>query len=87
MGIARLSRQPGTAIADLKLMISDHYHNEGIGTQLVSQLIKIARKENVKTITANILSENTGMIRICENLGFKTKKDPSNVFTNAELSF
>jgi acetyltransferase len=84
MGVARLLRLPGTHTADLKLTISDPYHHEGIGTQLVKQLIQIALAENVKTITATILSENIGMIRICEKLGFKIKRDPSNVFTNAE---
>lgn len=84
MGLARLTRQSNGA-ADLKLMISDPYHNEGIGTLLVKQLIDIARKENVKTIGATILSENKGMIRICEKLGFNTKKGPSKIFTKAEL--
>lgn len=86
MGVARLSRQQGTSMADLKMVISDPYHSQGIGTQLVKHLIEIGGKENIKTISAVILSENKGMIHICEKLGFKTKRDSSNVFTIAELN-
>lgn len=86
MGVARLSRKPEMSKADLKLIISDSYHNQGIGFELVKHLIEIAQKENIKLITATILSENKGMIHICEKLGFKTKSDPSKVFTIAELS-
>lgn len=85
MGVARLSRQPGNH-ADLKLIISDPFHNEGIGTQLVKHLIDIACQENVKKITATILSENEGMIHICKKLGFNTKSAPGgSMFTTAEL--
>ena len=86
MGIARLIRRAGSSTADLKLTISDPYHNEGIGTQLVKHLITIAREEKVKTITATILSENSGMIRVCEKLGFQIKADENNVLTKAELT-
>jgi len=86
MGVARLTRQPGNSIADLKLTISDPYHNEGIGTQLVKHLIEIARHENLHIITATILSENYGMIHICKKFGFEIQKDPSGVFTNAQLT-
>lgn len=85
MGVARLTRQPGTSIGDLKLTISDPYHNEGIGTQLIAHLMDIARQENIKTITAAILSENSGMIHICKKLGFKIKSDSSKLLTKAEL--
>lgn len=84
MGVARLTRLSGNSVADLKLIISDSYHNQGIGTQLVKHLIHIAQKENVEKIIANILSENLGMIHLCENLGFKTYDEPNKLFTRAE---
>ena len=84
MGIARLKRLSGNSIADLKLIIGDSYHNQGIGTQLVNQLIHIAQKEKVEKIVATILSENLGMIRICEKLGFKTEVESNKIFTIAE---
>lgn len=87
MGIVRLSRLPGTAIGDLKLIISDPYHHQGIGIELVRHLIDIACQENIKKITATILTENRGMIRICEKLGFKTKLKTNSTFVIAELEF
>lgn len=86
MGVARLTRKPGTAVADLKMTIADAYHNEGIGTELVQQLIHIAREEKIKIITATILFENIGMIRICEKLGFNIEKEGSGILTKATLT-
>lgn len=86
MGVGRLTRQQGSSVADLKLTISDPYHHEGLGTKLVKHLIHIAHHENIQTITATILSENQGMIRICEKLGFKVSQDPNQIFTNAKLT-
>jgi acetyltransferase len=85
MGVVRLTRQGEGQSADLKLTISDPYHNEGVGTQLVEKVLDVAKKENIQNVTAKILSENTGMIKICKKLGFETKTN--GVFTEAMIKF
>lgn len=85
MGVARLSRFVGTDRADLKLIISDAFHRLGLGSLLVKQLINIARQEGIGIIMASILSENLGMIKICQKLGFQTSEDKTHTLTIAEL--
>lgn len=78
IGIGRLSRIPHTHVAQITMIIMDAYHGVGLGTQIVKHLLMIAQSENIEVINTYILSENTGMIRICQKLGFEVvaEKDP-----------
>lgn len=87
LGIARLSRIPGTQIANLTMIIRDAFHGMGLGTLFMQNLIHIAREEQMKMITAKILSENHGMIHICQKFGFQTREDSNKKFILAELKF
>ncbi len=70
IGIGRLIRIPGIPHAQFKLIIADAYHHLGLGTQLLKHLLLIAKQEKIAVVDGYILSENTGMLKICENLGF-----------------
>lgn len=85
IGIARLSRIAGTNSAQFKVIISDAYHNLGVGTLLLKHLINIARQENMHSIDGKILSENIGMIKICHNLGFLCQVMNDGITTYAQL--
>lgn len=78
IGIGRLTRVPGTAVGQIKMMIADAFHHKGLGTLLLLQLLQIAKEEKIKIVDAHILSENEGMLKICQRAGFKTipHKDP-----------
>ncbi len=79
VGIGRLTRIPGTLLAQVKMAIVDAYHHLGLGTQLLQQLLKIAQQEKIEAVDAYILAENEGMLKMCERLGFtlrEDKKDP-----------
>jgi len=75
IGIGRLTRIPDTTIAQLKMTIIDDYHHKGLGTQLLQHLLAIARQEKIEKIDAYILSENEGMLKICQRLGFTLEKE------------
>lgn len=79
IGIGRLTRIPGLSQAQYKLIITDAYHHLGLGTQLMKELLHIAKQEKIDVVNGYILSENTGMLKICEKLGFSLhpqEKDP-----------
>ncbi|MGK5594627.1 MAG: bifunctional acetate--CoA ligase family protein/GNAT family N-acetyltransferase [Parachlamydiaceae bacterium] len=85
IGVARLSRFPGSQDAQFTLIISDPFHDQGLGSELVRQMILIARQEGVDTIFANILQENKGMIKVLSKHGFTiTTKEKASI-VNAEL--
>lgn len=77
LAIARLSRVHGnTEQAELGLLVKDSYQRQGLGTLLGQELLKIAKKEGIKTIIAEILPDNLGMQNLCRKLGFTFHKNP-----------
>lgn len=70
LGVARLSKLPGSRTAEFSLLISDQWQGQGLGTELLRRLIQIARDEHLRCVTASILSDNIEMRRMCEDLGF-----------------
>jgi len=84
IGVGRLFRVPGTRFARFAMIIVDKYHNLGLGTQLLEHLISIAKQENIEMIDARILSENAGMIKICQKLGFVISADKDPYVTRAQ---
>jgi len=76
LGIGRLTRLHGTGDAEMAVLVSDDFQGRGLGSELIAQLIKIAKEEKMERITADILAENRTMQRVCERLGFQLKYDP-----------
>jgi acetyltransferase len=75
IGVARLTRIPGSHGAEFAIVISDRYQKRGVGTQLLQQLLQIAREEKIGRITGDILAENTAMQMLCRKLGFVLTPD------------
>lgn len=77
IGFIRMWKISGTQDGDFKLIISDEFHNLGLGTQLTQKLIEIGKKENIKTLRASVLAENLEMIALYKKLGFQVEKSSS----------
>jgi acetyltransferase len=75
VGVGRLTKVPGTAFARFTIIIIDEYHNKGLGTLLLKQLIQIAKQEHIEMIDSRIIKENVGMIKLCQTLGFEITPD------------
>ncbi|HYA65318.1 MAG TPA: GNAT family N-acetyltransferase [Burkholderiaceae bacterium] len=61
--------RPGTA--ELALTVVDQYQGQGIGTRLLRHLIAIARTAGLKEVIAEVLSDNTSMLKVFEKNGFR----------------
>jgi acetyltransferase len=70
LGVARLSRIPHTTDARFALVIADEYQHQGLGTELLRQLIAVARQEKLTHLGAEILSSNKEMLSLCRHAGF-----------------
>lgn len=71
LGVGRLSQFPGTGEAEFAMLVSDKYQHQGLGTELLRQLVQVGRDQGVKRITADILFDNLTMQHVCQKLGFK----------------
>jgi acetyltransferase len=52
------------------LLVSDGWHERGLGTELLRKLLSLARKEGIQRVSGDILAENHAMQAICRQLGF-----------------
>lgn len=75
LGIIRLSKIPATDEAIFSMTVKDKFQNRGIGTKLIDKLIGIAKRENVKYITARMLPENVQMQKLLSRFAFSLKKE------------
>ena len=86
VGVGRLSRLHGTRDGEYAIIVSDAFQEKGLGTELLKRLVLIGRKEGMKRIVATILPENTGMLKISEQLGFRLHtKDRQSVVVTLDL--
>jgi len=82
LGVGRLSKQHGNATAEFAVLVSDEWHGQGLGTELLRRLIEIGRVEKLTQISGQVLAENHAMHHICRKVGFQVVHDAdSNLFT------
>ncbi|VXD22934.1 bifunctional acetate--CoA ligase family protein/GNAT family N-acetyltransferase [Planktothrix paucivesiculata] len=85
IGVGRLSKGYGNDEVEFSLLVSDSYQRQGIGTELLRQLLNIARQEKMPLIFAEILSDNRIMQNICQQLGFTLNRIIGEPMVRAEI--
>ena len=70
MAVGRLSRIHGTEDARLSLLVGDPFQGLGIGSQLVSRLVEVAKGEHMRSLTATLTTDNQVMQHIFKKHGF-----------------
>ncbi len=85
IAVARLSKLHAVNEAEAAIVVSDHYHHQGLGTELYRRLAQIARDEKIARIVSTMLGENREMRAICQKLGFRIQTDLEEQTVKAEL--
>jgi GNAT superfamily N-acetyltransferase len=62
--------EPGKA--EVAFVVIDAYQGQGIGTMLTRHLVGLARAVGLKELAAEVLAENTPMLKVLGQCGFKT---------------
>lgn len=84
LAVARLTRMPNSDEAEYAGLVSDKYHGQGLGTEMLKRLINIAHQEKIEAIVAYTLPENTAMRHIFKREGFVLSREHG--VTKAELT-
>ena len=56
--------------------MGDPWQGKGIGAELLKRCLAIAKQRGVEHVTGIVMAENTHMLRLGRNLGFKMKRAP-----------
>ncbi|MFZ2470825.1 MAG: GNAT family N-acetyltransferase [Methanothrix sp.] len=60
--------------AEVALVVSDKFQGRGVGTEILSYLIYLAKRQGLLGFTGEVLVENMSMVRLFEKMGFDTEK-------------
>ncbi len=85
LGVARLSREPGTDEAQFGVLVADPVQKLGLGAELVHRLVAVGREEKIRKITAEMLPDNYAMQKVCERLGFRLERLAEEGVVRAEI--
>ncbi|MCL4477765.1 MAG: GNAT family N-acetyltransferase [Deltaproteobacteria bacterium] len=73
--------------AEVAFVVRDDYQNHGIGTELLSYITYIAKKNGLHGFTAALLMENKHMLHLLENAGFNIEKKSEGGMYELKMSF
>jgi ribosomal protein S18 acetylase RimI-like enzyme len=64
--------------AEVAFLVVDGYQGQGIGSALTRHLAGLARQAGLKELIADVLAENTAMLKLFKKLGFTAgpKREP-----------
>jgi acetyltransferase len=74
LGIGRLSRTIQAGQAEFAILVSDAWQRQGLGTELMEKLVRIAEDEGLDHISGCILAGNSGMQRVCRKVGLQLQR-------------
>lgn len=76
-GVARLHSDSRYESAEYAILVQSNLKGNGLGWALMQLLIDYATAEGLKSLSGQVLAENTTMLAMCRELGFSVKADPN----------
>ncbi len=70
VGIAHYRRDSRSNFADAAFLVRDDWQGRGVGTALMHALVDAARVNGLAGFTADVLQQNSGMLRIFHKCGY-----------------
>ncbi len=67
-GMGQMIKEEKTHVAEVAFAVRDDMHNRGIGSELLSYLILLGKREGLLGFTAEVLAENRPMLHVFEKL-------------------
>jgi len=85
IGVGRMTKVHGANEAEVAVVVSDQWQGRGLGNELLSRLLIIAADEKLDHLSAEMLPDNTAVMRLCEKLGFSLKHSLEDEVVRAEF--
>lgn len=87
VGVGQYGIYEATHTAEVALAVRDDYQNRGVGTELLSYLTYLAKKQGLLGFAAEVLVENTPMLHLFEKMGFDISRSVSEGVYELAMTF
>ena len=77
VGVVRIHSDSIYQTGEYAILLRSDLKGRGLGWTLMQMIIEYAKSEGLKTISGDVLTENTVMLAMCRSLGFEVKADPT----------
>ena len=77
LGVVRLHDDPSGEAAEFAILVRSRLKGHGVGLLLMKHMIEFSKHKDLKTVRGQVLSENTTMLVMCDQLGFHIADDPN----------
>ena len=72
IGVGRLSKlRARNNDAEVAVLVSDAFQNQGLGFELLRRVIDVAREEKLTRVSSEMLGDNLAMRIISKKMGFR----------------
>ena len=76
LGVVRLHLDPDARSGEYAVIVRSALKGHGLGWLLMQRIIEYARSIGLERVHGQVLAENTTMLRMCAELGFRIGDDP-----------
>jgi RimJ/RimL family protein N-acetyltransferase len=87
IGVGQFGIDEVTHTAEVGFAVRDEHQDKGIGTELLSYLTYLAKKQGLLGFCAEVLLENRPMLHLLEKMGFDIKKRNEEGVYELEMMF
>ncbi|MGB8650285.1 MAG: GNAT family N-acetyltransferase [Mycobacteriales bacterium] len=74
VGVVRYFRHPGTADAEVAVVVEDAHQGRGMGPLLLEHLAAAGRERGIERFVANVLPSNVRMLQVFRSAGFEIER-------------
>ena len=85
IGVASYEAKGSSGTAEIAFAVADHAHHRGVATLLLEHLVSAALDQGVRTFIAEVLAENSAMLRVFADAGLEARRTSADGVT--ELAF
>jgi acyl-CoA synthetase (NDP forming)/L-amino acid N-acyltransferase YncA len=85
VGVASYETAGSSSTAEVAFAVADHVHHRGAATLLLEHLVSAGRSNGVRTFTAEVLTENSAMLKVFASAGLHARRKQEDGVT--ELAF
>jgi acyl-CoA hydrolase/RimJ/RimL family protein N-acetyltransferase len=87
IGLGQYGISETSHTAEVAFVVSDDYQNKGIGTELLSYLTYLAKRNGLLGFTAETLMENRSMLRVFEKMDYEMRKNGADGVYELKMMF